>query len=67
MCANIRHTMHICLPAVVNLVVEVEREGLQTDCSAGKGYSLFAYSRFAYFRPKSGVLPTHKKQLYVMF
>ena len=38
MCANIRHTMHICLPvwlAVVNLVVEMEREGLQTDCSAG--------------------------------
>ena len=30
-------------------------------------YSLFAYSCFAYFRRKSGVLPTHKKQLYVMF
>ena len=25
------------------------------------GYSLFAYSRFAYFRPKTGVSPTHKK------
>ena len=25
------------------------------------GYSLFAYSRFAYFRPKSGVSPTHQK------
>ena len=32
-----------------------------------EGYSLFAYSRFAYFRPKSGVSTTHKKQLYVMF
>ena len=31
------------------------------------GYSLFAYSHFAYFGPKSGVSPTHKKQLYVMF
>ena len=25
------------------------------------GYSLFTYFRFAYFRPKSGVLPTRKK------
>ena len=24
----------------------------------------FAYSRFAYFRPKSGVLPTHKKIIF---
>ena len=26
-----------------------------------KGYSLFAYSRFAYFKPKSGVSPTRKR------
>ena len=26
-----------------------------------EGYSLFTYSRFAYFRPKSGVSTTHKK------
>ena len=26
-----------------------------------KNWSLFAYSRFAYFRPKSGVSPTHRK------
>ena len=25
-------------------------------------YSLFAYSHFAYFSPKSGVLPTHKNK-----
>ena len=31
------------------------------------GYFLFTYSRFAYFRSKSGVSPTHKKQLFVMF
>ena len=24
---------------------------------------LFAYSRFVYFRPKSGALPTHKKKI----
>ena len=53
-----------------------EEEGIvqvRVECSCmdialvGRGYSLFAYSRFAYFRQKSGISPTRKKQLYVTF
>ena len=37
-----------------------EQNTSDTMDTPGNWY-LFAYSRFAYFRPKSGVSPTHKK------